>query len=460
MATAISGDTVDVPAGTYTLTLGTQIIIDKDLTLMGAGDQLTIIEAATQPGVADSRVFSLTNAADDVTISGVTIRHGTASFGGGIFINNVTTLTLTNSTVSGNSAAVDGGGISNVDSTLTLNSSIVAVNLSGGDCSGVVALSQGFNLDSDNTCGLTDPTDLPGVDPLLGPLQDNGGPTETHALSPGSLAIDPIPPGSCATATDQRGNARPQGPGCDIGAYEVTKDLVVTSLTTTTTGLIGGGMTVSSEVQNVGTDDIVNPFRLGFYFSTDSTIGTEDTFSGSFCQFAGLAAGQTDNCDLTVDVPVVLPPGTYLLGGIVDDLAAISGDNEFNNTRAADTGPVELSETCALALGLSHGGGNLTMGFELGMQEAAQWDVWLVSIFGVNNLWAAPLPIIDPVVPVPVGFPFPSIGDIGILTTLRTQNGEICIDLQIVDTGGVGASVEELEGLIYRSGILHNSLRR
>jgi hypothetical protein len=80
--------------------------------------------------------------------------------------------------------------------------------------------SEGHNLDSDGTCNLTDPTDLPDTDPMLGALQDNGGPTFTQALLPGSPAIDAIP---CTYLTeDQRGVVRPQGAGCDIGAYEVT----------------------------------------------------------------------------------------------------------------------------------------------------------------------------------------------------------------------------------------------
>jgi hypothetical protein len=62
-------------------------------------------------------------------------------------------------------------------------------------------------------------TDLIGVDPLLGPLQDNGGPTWTHALLAGSPAIDAGDPAG-APSEDQRGVPRPQGPGVDIGAFE------------------------------------------------------------------------------------------------------------------------------------------------------------------------------------------------------------------------------------------------
>jgi hypothetical protein len=121
-----------------------------------------------------------------------------------------------------------GGGIRNWG-TLTFTSSIVAKNPDGEDCSlpsGRV-ISKGYNLDSDGSCQLTAATDHPGVDPLLGPLQDNGGPTLTHALLPGSPAIDAIPWGTngCGTTHigDQRWQARPEalGSSCDIGAYEV-----------------------------------------------------------------------------------------------------------------------------------------------------------------------------------------------------------------------------------------------
>ena len=79
--------------------------------------------------------------------------------------------------------------------------------------------SLGHNLDSDGSCELSGTGDLSSTDPLLGPLQDNGGPTFTHALLPGSPAIDAADD-TAAPATDQRGIRRPQGRAGDIGAYE------------------------------------------------------------------------------------------------------------------------------------------------------------------------------------------------------------------------------------------------
>ena len=163
----------------------------------------------------------------------LTLTHSTVSSNraaaGAAGLYNAGTLTLTHSTVSGNVTSAAGGGLYNSSGTLTLTSSLVAQNPDGGDCwndSGAIS-SQGYNLDSDGSCHLTAATDLPGTDPLLGPLQNNGGPTLTHALLPGSPALDAIPWGAngCGTSliSDQRWQARPQpaGGACDIGAYEV-----------------------------------------------------------------------------------------------------------------------------------------------------------------------------------------------------------------------------------------------
>ncbi len=137
--------------------------------------------------------------------------HGNrALYGGGIYTHAPTT--ITNSTVSGNVASVFGGGIlaqntialrhvtivSNVNHGLELrdtaryHSCLFAFN-SGGNIvedSNGIGLSLGRNLSSDNTGHLVPVADQANVNPLLGPLADNGGPTLTHALLPGSPAID------------------------------------------------------------------------------------------------------------------------------------------------------------------------------------------------------------------------------------------------------------------------------
>jgi len=115
----------------------------------------------------------------------------------------------------------------NSNSNSALMNTIMANSTAGGNCSndGAIA-SGGYNLDSDGTCGFTAEGDLSNTAPLLGPLQDNGGFTFTHALLPGSPAIDAGNPTCPPPGTDQRGKARPadgdcdSAARCDIGAYE------------------------------------------------------------------------------------------------------------------------------------------------------------------------------------------------------------------------------------------------
>ncbi|NNE17256.1 MAG: hypothetical protein HKN10_02155 [Myxococcales bacterium] len=132
-------------------------------------------------------------------------------------------MTLTNSTVSGNTGGFSGG-MENFG-TMTLTNSLVS-----DDCRGDIT-SNGYNIESPgDTCGfdqLTDQANVGADDLKLGPLQDNEGPTETHALGEGSVAIDVIPEVDCVDAdsapltTDQRGVERPQGDACDVGAVEM-----------------------------------------------------------------------------------------------------------------------------------------------------------------------------------------------------------------------------------------------
>jgi CSLREA domain-containing protein len=143
--------------------------------------------------------------------------------GGGIY--NDGTLTIRYATFSDNGAADEGGGIRNVGSA-TLWSTIVANSPSGEDCTGAI-VDGGYNLSSDFSCGFSG-TSQAGTNPQLQSLANNGGPTQTMALSDPSPAANVIPEGQpsgaeCGTTidTDQRGFVRPEDDLCEIGAYEI-----------------------------------------------------------------------------------------------------------------------------------------------------------------------------------------------------------------------------------------------
>jgi hypothetical protein len=88
----------------------------------------------------------------------------------------------------------------------------------------VTWVSLGYNIESlGDTCGFDHATDLVGITEGqldLGELANNGGPTMTHALGADSVAIDHIPAVDCGVTTDQRGEPRPVGDGCDVGSFE------------------------------------------------------------------------------------------------------------------------------------------------------------------------------------------------------------------------------------------------
>jgi CSLREA domain-containing protein len=168
-----------------------------------------------------------------VTVTNSTVSGNTAGVRGGGIANvgrfsprpHGATFAFTNSTVSGNIASSYGGGIHNSSpwiSQTTLTNMIVADNSAPTDanCNGDDATSLGYNLADDASCGFFATGDLVVADAMLGPLADNGGPTETHALLPGSPAIDAGSVNCPPPSTDQRGVPRPQGAACDIGAVE------------------------------------------------------------------------------------------------------------------------------------------------------------------------------------------------------------------------------------------------
>ncbi|MDP4028816.1 MAG: choice-of-anchor D domain-containing protein [Gallionella sp.] len=121
--------------------------------------------------------------------------------------------------------------------------------------------------------------------------------------------------------------------GTATAAQTTLPDLVVSALTAPSSGTAGGQITMSVTVANQGTAS-AGAYRLGFYFSTDSTITTGDIFSGTTCNMSALAAGASSSCTGAVTAPNSLLPGNYYFGAIVDDIATVSEGNEGNNTRA------------------------------------------------------------------------------------------------------------------------------
>ena len=200
-----------------------------------------------------------------MTVTNSTLSGNRADFlGGGIFVNSGGKLTVTNSTLSGNSAfpipfvgsggggifnsvgtiklsfvtvaenyAVYGGGIATTNGILNIQNSIVAKNTNSNCYIRGTFTPSGVNFADDGTCsGFFSLT--PGT---LGPLASNGGATQTHALFPGSEAINAASGcqdlGGNTVSTDQRKVVRPQGSACDAGAYERDDTPPTLSMTST-----------------------------------------------------------------------------------------------------------------------------------------------------------------------------------------------------------------------------------
>ena len=177
---------------------------------------------------SDQRGGAIVTATGSMTVGNSTFSGNNAPYGGGIANTNAGTLTVINSTLSGNSGCGGVvclfGAMYNDGATAILQNTIVANSDGFMNCDGDFSDGGGNLSYPDGSC--------PGInaDPLLGPLQDNGGPTQTMALGAGSPTIDAGISAACQNANinnhDQRGYARfvdGNGDGvaqCDIGAFE------------------------------------------------------------------------------------------------------------------------------------------------------------------------------------------------------------------------------------------------
>jgi hypothetical protein len=275
------------------------------------------------------------------TVTNSTLSHNTAAYVGGIYsfrgnsLSN-TPLTVRNSTFSYNAASYAGGigGIFNGSgSTLTLGNTILAHsigdNLRSDLCCDSIAISEGYNLSSDDGGGvLTGPGDQINTDPLLDPngLQDNGGPNQTIALQSGSPAIDRGKDLS-GVGRDQRGQPRPfdnpaiknatLGDGSDIGAVEMQPAPNMLNVRVTGGGFISGNCGGKAHFSiNVWTDSAGQP--SGHLDFRDSSCGeivertniTNVLVTGNHVTISGRAQINGASYDFIVNVDDNGEPGT------------------------------------------------------------------------------------------------------------------------------------------------------
>jgi hypothetical protein len=242
--------------------------------LFNSGGTLILTDATVSGNTASGNGGGILNTGN-LVLTDATVSGNTAGGNGGGIVNAGGVLTLTDATVSGNTASGPGGIYTN-GGTATLGATIIAANTGGNCVGGSRITSTGYNLTDDTTgtaCGFTQPTDVVDADPQLGPLADNGGPTQTMLPGPGSPAANVIPAPTTVNgvtvcgggATDQRGVPRPTGEAnCTIGAVEAapgTSPSITSDATTTfTVGDPGsfpvtttGGLPSNTTFSEVGT---------------------------------------------------------------------------------------------------------------------------------------------------------------------------------------------------------------
>ncbi len=296
-----------------------------------------IANICTAPGGGFGKMY-LTNC----TIAGNTVTEA-GGVGGGLYNDSDADVTLLNVTIASNqctNATSFGGGYSNSSaSSMYFRNCIVANNTAGvaihnnaynGLGSGIN--SQGYNIDSLSALYFTDPTDQV-ANPLLGPLQNNGGPTSTMAITSSSPAYN-RGKSDGAPATDQRGIARPQLGAFDIGAYEYTGPTDTRSASVNTSlgtvnfslnnGSISGLTTVDPVIAGCAPPGFIFPY--GYFNFTISNLA----LGGSV--------------RITIRLPSPLPQG------------AIKYYKCYNGTLVDMTSYISQPDTTTIILTLTDGG--------------------------------------------------------------------------------------------------------
>jgi len=274
------------------------------------------------------------------TLTNVTVSGNGTRFGAGGGIANQGEFKLTNVTVSSNSAGVEGGGIFN-DGVMTISNTLVAGNSNSFGASDILGPVSGTHnlIGTGGSGGLINGANgniVGVVNPGLAPLGDYGGPTQTMALLPGSLAINAGIGGVGIPATDQRGMGR--AGEVDIGAFEYSVPLIVNTTSD------GGG----SDFSKLSLRQAINLANV--LPSADTITFDPSVFATS--QTIPLTAGQLELKD--VATTTITGPGA--------DLLSISG-NDASRVFQVNTGAMaDLSSLTIMEGNDDNGGGVFNSG--------------------------------------------------------------------------------------------------
>ncbi|HUY99147.1 MAG TPA: choice-of-anchor Q domain-containing protein, partial [Thermomicrobiaceae bacterium] len=319
----LAGGTAGAPGGFNLLYVATSASLSLNDTTLEYGAEGILSDGSvvlTNSSITGDGARGIEN--DSTTEVSVTNSTITGNGGDAIYSNG--SASVTSSTISGNGG--NGGYGLHVGGAVTLTATILAGNPANCGLQGTLT-DGGYNLSTDAYCAFSatgSQSNVTAAQLNLQPLADNGGPTPTIALGPGSIAINAIPlsSGACAVGatTDQRGVSRPQGTGCDVGAYELSP-----------TSVRDVGTTYSPSPQNVTLVAIVssptatvNEGTVTFTVTdaTNTVVGTATT------------SGTVSNGQASVSYPLPggTPAGSYTITAAYHDAAGNFADSSGTAT--------------------------------------------------------------------------------------------------------------------------------
>lgn len=292
---------------------------------------------------------------ENSTISG---NQATAGDGGGIYLYNLYNFALHHVTVSGSSASGTGGGIFIQGAVVPVDNSIVANNTAGTDNDLGNGNGGGFDLsfslvESPGAATITNSGgNILNQDPQLSPLQNNGGPTQTHLPASASPVVNA---GSSAFTVDQRGKARPVGAAVDMGSVEVNPGTI--QLTASAVSVNENGVSVTITATRTGGADgavsvayATSPGTAtspADYAAAAGTLNWANQDSASKSFQVTIVNDNLDEPDETFTATLSTPTGGAALGAVTTEVVTILDDDVAANVVEVPT----LGESGKVLLG-------------------------------------------------------------------------------------------------------------